>query len=93
MPGASPVSDASWPLAVGDVSDEDASLAGVALEGGVVSFATARSGGGGGGVGTGADHGAGEGTGVTPGFRWPIPAPSMMELGTRKIPSSVITVT
>ena len=86
MPGGKPALVASWPDALGEAlgfgegSLTEAGASGVAsLAGGVPR--------------TGGVHGGGDGTGATPGFRWPIPAPSMMELGIRKIPSSVITVT
>ena len=83
--GGKPLFAPSWPVALGEALGDEGSLTeagagGVALlEGGVST--------------TGGVHGAGDGTGVTPCFRCPIPAPSMIELGMRKRPSSVITVT
>lgn len=44
-------------------------------------------------VGVGGSHGAGEGIGVAPGRSCPMPAPSMIEFGTRSTPSSLMTVT
>ena len=66
MPGASPVSDESWPLAVGVALGEGAlatgdDVGGLASLGGAAVVA--------GGDVAAEDHGGGEGTGVTPGFR------------------------
>ena len=88
MLGGKPLFAGSWPVALGEALGGEGSLSdgeavgddGAPLLEGVVSA-------------IGAVHGAGDGTGVTPCLRWPIPAPSMMELGTRKRPSSVMTVT